>query len=107
MSLSYVEILDESIKRIESGPSIVVHHDETLDVLRVRLANDTIVRAKAAPSDGHLILELNREGNVVGIEMLDTNMRPAFWEQHPDQALIPASISSGVKAFLESRVGKL
>lgn len=77
--------------------------DDSLDVLSAWFVNARVVRARTAATDAHIVLKLDSDGHIVGLELLGpSELRPAFWRSHPARTELPADLLSDVDAWLES-----
>jgi hypothetical protein len=78
----------------------VVDYDDLLDLFTARLVGRMVIRAQQAPSDPHIVLELDEKNCVVGIEILGIHsVNPVFWHTHPDRGAIPVEIVAEVDGW--------
>ncbi len=75
-----------------------IKYDAGADVLYVRRDGATIHRSKEAEHDGYLVLNMNSQSEVVGVQLLCAKEMPATtWHEHPDKERIPLDIFNAVE----------
>lgn len=84
-----------------SGIHVVLGFDESLGVLSVELDDAHVVRGRPVPNDSTLVLKVDAEGRVVGIELLSPkDMTPEVWRSHSVRPQLPPEVFSTVEAWL-------
>jgi hypothetical protein len=79
--------------------------DDLGDVLYAT-RGDPVATAKEAPTDSYLILSLDTQGRVVGVQLLAAHeMPPEFWLRHPDRAALPADLLSAIDEWMTRQRG--
>lgn len=79
-------------------------YDPDADVLYVHRIGTSIHRSKEAEHDGYLILNMDSQGEVVGVQLLSARQMPAsFWATHPDRDAIPSDILGAINTWIDTR----
>ena len=83
---------------------VEVDFDDLTDVLSAFVAGTTTDRVLPAPCDGHLLVERDASGNVIGVEVLNASaLRYSFWQTHPDRNILPYEILQVLDSWISSR----
>jgi uncharacterized protein YuzE len=81
--------------------SVDIEFDDFADVVSARVHGAKIVRARPAPWDQHILLELDADGHVVGLEVYGPRViKPAFWRGHPGRTELPLHLLTELDAWL-------
>lgn len=79
-------------------------HDDQHDVLYARRDGARIAKSREAPGDGYLILNLDEQGSIVGVQfMFPTDLSAEEWAGHPDRQSLPHDIDSVLNAWFAAR----
>jgi len=82
---------------------IVIVYDGLTDVVSAYVADTKGIDADRAPADNHILLERDRSGSVVGIEIMGASaLVPARWRSHPDRAHVPTDLLLELDRWLSS-----
>lgn len=80
-----------------------VSYDPDADVLYVWRTGVSFHRSKEAKHDGYLILNMDSQGEVVGVQLLSARQMPAsFWATHPDRGAIPSDILGAIDVWVDT-----
>lgn len=67
--------------------------DDEVDVLYARLEGSEIVDSRESDSDFELVLNFDKSGKIVGIQLIGARVIPdSVWATHPARALLPPEI---------------
>ncbi len=81
---------------MSTSPSVSLDLDSNADVLYLRLEGARIEHSREAPSDDSLILNMDREGQIVGVQVLYASNLAEHWHEHPDKGMLPAALCSAL-----------
>jgi hypothetical protein len=80
---------------------ILISFDDLTEVLSAYVAGTRTAHFGPAPSDGHLMLERDHDGNVVGVELLTSSLSGLpFWKRHPDRGVVPTELVAEIDRWL-------
>lgn len=78
--------------------------DELTDVVSVYVDGTRAERARPAPIDSHILLELDASGGVVGVEVMRaSDLARNRWAEHPDRSVVPTDLLSELDRWLAHR----
>jgi len=84
---------------------VEVRFDDLTDVLSAYVPGTISDRVHPAQYDGHLLLELDESGQVVGIELLNASvLKHSYWKTHPDRNSLPLELIQGVDHWMINRL---
>jgi uncharacterized protein YuzE len=81
--------------------AVALHADELSDVLYAKVEGASIRTSREAPNDGDLILNLDENGRVIGVQVLGAlSLTAHAWLEHPDRRMLPVEVSAAVEQWL-------
>ena len=75
-------------------------YDQAHDVLRVNRVDATPFASREHPLDADLILHLDRDRHIVGVQLLYTSRMQGIWGVHPARHCLPTEIRTEVDNFM-------
>jgi uncharacterized protein YuzE len=82
----------------------LIAFDDLMDVLSVHVAGTRAEDFGPAPTDQHMMIERDKSGRVVGIELFGAStIVPSFWKAHPDRKTVPGEILAELDRWLADR----
>jgi len=75
--------------------------DRANSVLYVKRKGASIARSRESDHDGELVLNLDVNGTVVGVQLLSVGGLPwSVWLNHPDRSKLPNELREDMDAYL-------
>lgn len=85
-------------------PQVETTFDDLTDSMSVYFVGSRARSMLPAKADGHILLESDTDGCVVGLQLLGTvSLDQAKWPHHPDRSSIPAELLSELDRWLMHR----
>jgi len=87
----------------ETNKVKIVFNDLT-DVVSAYIADTAASSVTQAPSDRHILLEIDAAGHIVGVEVIGASVIvPERWREHPIRQTLPTTILAELDGWLRHR----
>ena len=76
-------------------------YDQRHDVLYAKLEGATVHASREHPLDGNVIMNLDQERRIVGVQILSVSELVGMWDVHPVRHSLPGVMCAEIKRFMQ------